>query len=39
VRGPPKKVREIMKPFAFPAAPLESKPERTQVGPPVASTS
>ena len=33
-----KKVREIMKPFAFPAAPLESTPERTQVGAPVAST-
>jgi len=33
-----KKVGEIMKPFAFPAAPLESTPERTQVDAPVAST-
>ena len=33
-----KKVREIMKPLAFPAAPLESTPERTQVGAPVTST-
>jgi hypothetical protein len=33
-----KKVGEVMKPLAFPAAPFESTPERTHVGAVVAST-